>query len=166
MAENQTQNQTETTQETLSPEEALAKLMRESVPKAQYDALQKQYNDFFSKVASGRFTEEDEGEREPSEDEKQQQFFKAVDTIYHRKFHGSKDFMDNALIIDNYLTSHGQRSAFAPSRGDITADIENQCEAFNKYLQECIDNCGGDDSICSANFASAIDTPFKNVPRS
>lgn len=164
MAENQTQNQTEN--EPLNPEEALAKLMRESVPKEEYDKLKKQYNDFFSKVASGRFTEEEQGEREPSEDEKQQEFYRAVDTIYRRKFRGPVEFMKNARIVDEYLTSHGQRSAFAPSRGDITTDIENQCEAFNNYLKECLDNCGDDDSICSANFACGIDTPFKNVPRS
>lgn len=150
--------------ETLNPEEALAKLMRESVPKAEYEKLQQQYNDFFSRVASGQFTDE-EGERAPTEDEQQQEFFKAVDTIYNHKFHGSAEFMKNALIVDNYLVAHGQRSAFAPSRGDITPDIEVSNENFNRFLQDCLEQGQGDDTLTSAYFAKQIDTPYRTGTR-
>ena len=133
------ETKTNETQETINPEEALARLMRESVPKEKFDALQKQYNDFFASVANGSFTTGEEAEREPTEDEKQQEFYKAVDTIYKHKFHGSAEFMKNAVIIDDYLVSHGQRSAFAPSRGELTPDIEASTENFNELLKDCSD---------------------------
>ena len=153
-------------QEPLNPEEALAKLMRDSVPKEKYDALQKQYNDFFNKVANGHFTDEEAKEQEPTEDEKQQAFFQAIDKLYNRKTHGSVEFMENALIIDNYLVSHGQRSAFAPSRGDVTPDIDSVTEAVNATLQSCVDQSNGSDSICSAHYADSIDTKFMTGSRS
>ena len=90
-----------------SPEEILQELMRNSVPKAQYDALDKQYKEFFAKVANGQFPSGEGGEKEPTEDEKQQRFYKAIDTIYNRKFKGSVEFMENATIINDYLVEHG-----------------------------------------------------------
>ena len=144
-----------------NPEEILKQLMRESVPKAEFDALQKQYNEFFAKVASGQFQSEEGGEKkELTKDEKQQRFYKAVDTIYNRKFKGSVEFMENALIIDDYLVSQGERSAFAPSRGDITPDIESRCENFNEAMKDALEDANGNDRICSLRFAEAIDTPY------
>lgn len=155
------ETKTNETQESVSPEEALARLMRESVPKEKFDALQKQYNDFFASVANGSFTTGEEAEREPTEDEKQQEFYRAIDTIYKHKFHGSAEFMKNAVIIDDYLVSHGQRSAFAPSRGELTPDIEASTENFNELLKDCLEAGDGDDTLTSAYFAKQIDTPYK-----
>ena len=152
-------------QESPSPEEMLQKLMRESVPKEKYDELQKKYNDFFRDVATGHFTGAEEGERELTEDEKQQKFFKAVDTLNKHKFHGSVEFMENALIIDDYLVSHGQRSAFAPSRGDVTADVETMTENMNAIFRECLEQASGDNDLCSMNFAKCIDTQYKTGSR-
>ena len=149
-----------------NPEEMLQKLMRDSVPKAEYDALKKQYNEFFAKVANGQFQSEEGGEKEPTEDEKQQRFYKAIDTIYNRKFKGSVEFMENALIIDDYLVAHGERSAFAPSRGDITPDIESRCENFNEALKDALEDANGNDRICSLRFAEQIDTPYAVGSRS
>lgn len=161
---NNNNNNTEN-QESLSPEEMLQKLMRESVPKEKFDELQKQYNDFFAKVANGHFTGEEEGERELTEDEQQQRFFKAVDTLNKHKFHGSVEFMENALIVDDYLVSHGQRSAFAPSRGDITADVDILTENMNAIFRECLEQASGDNDMCSMNFAKCIDTQYKTGSR-
>lgn len=158
-------DETMTQEQTMTPEETLAKLMRESVPKEQYEALQKQYNDFFQNVASGHFTKTEEGTQEPTEDEKQQEFYKAIDTINSRKFHGPVQFMENALIIDNYLKEHGQRSAFAPSRGDITADIETQNETLNEIFQDALEAADGDDNLCTAYFAKCVDAPLRTGRR-
>ena len=142
-----------------NPEEMLQELMRNSVPKAKYDALDKQYKEFFAKVANGQFQSGEGGEKkELTEDEKQQKFYKAVDTIYNRKFKGSVEFIENALIIDDYLVSHGERSAFAPSRGDITPDIESRCENFTEAMKDALEDANGNDRICSLRFAEAIDT--------
>ena len=149
-----------------NPEEMLQKLMRDSVPKAEYEALKKQYNEFFAKVANGQFQSEEGGEKEPTEDEKQQRFYKAIDTIYNRKFKGSVEFMENALIIDDYLVAHGERSAFAPSRGDITPDIESRCENFNEAMKDALEDANGNDRICSLRFAEQIDTPYAVGSRS
>lgn len=143
-----------------NPEDMLQKLMRDSVPKAEYDALKKQYNEFFAKVASGQFGGEGGGEKEPTEDEKQQRFYKAIDTIYNRKFKGSVEFMENALIIDDYLVSHGERSAFAPSRGDITPDIEAKTETFKDILTDSLEAADGNDRMCSTYFSNCIDAPM------
>ena len=149
-----------------NPEEMLQKLMRDSVPKAEYDALKKQYNEFFAKVASGQFGGEEGGEKEPTEDEKQQRFYKAIDTIYNRKFKGSVEFMENATIINDYLVAHGERSAFAPSRGDITPEIESRCENFSEALKDALEDANGNDRICSLRFAEQIDTPYAVGSRS
>lgn len=152
---------TNETQETLNPEEALAKLMRESVPKEKYDALQKQYNEFFSSVCDGSFSDAN-AQREPSEDDKEQEFYKAVMNIYkHDHFLGSPEFMEDAIIIDDYLTSHGQRSAFANSEGEITpeADVNNQ--NLTELFKACLEASDGDPTLCSAFFAKHIDTPYK-----
>lgn len=152
-------------QETMTPEETLAKLMRDSVPKEKYDELRNQYNAFFNKVANGRFTGE-EKEQEPTEDEKQQEFFKAIDKLYNRKTRGSVEFMENALIVDNYLVSHGQRSAFAPSRGDVTPDVESITEAMNEIFKSCVEQSNGNNNICSAHFSDLIDTKILTGSRS
>lgn len=144
-----------------SPEEMLKDLMRNSVPKEEYDKLQKQYNEFFAKVASGNFTSGEEKGKEPTEDEKQQAFYRAIDKINNHKFKGSVEFMENALIIDNYLVEHGHRSAFAPSRGEISQDIQNQTEDFNEVLKDALEAGDGDDSLCSLYFARMVDTPYK-----
>ena len=156
------ETKTNETQESVSPEEALARLMRESVPKEKFDALQKQYNDFFASVANGSFTTGEEAEREPSEDDKEQEFYKAVMNIYkHDHFLGSPEFMEDAIIIDDYLTSHGQRSAFANSEGEITpeADVNNQ--NLTDLFKACLEASDGDPTLCSAFYAKHIDTPYK-----
>ena len=151
---------------TPTPEEMLQELMRNSVPKAKYDALDKQYKEFFAKVANGQFQSEEGGEKEPTEDEKQQRFYKAIDTIYNRKFKGSVEFMENATIINDYLVEHGERSAFAPSRGDITPEIESRCENFSEALKDALEDANGNDRICSLRFAEQIDTPYAVGSRS
>ena len=69
--------------------------------------------------------------------------------------------MSNALVIDNYLREHGQRSAFAPSRGEISTEIESQTEDFNQVLKDSLEAADGDDTLCSVYFAKMIDTPYK-----
>lgn len=151
---------------TKTPEEMLKELMRNSVPKAEYEALKKQYNEFFAKVATGQYSGEEGGKKEPTEDEKQQEFYKAIDIINNRKFKGSIDFMKNALIIDDYLVSHGERSAFAPSRGKITPEIESDCTEFKDVLKDCLADAEGSDRRCSLAFSEAIDTPYEVGSRS
>ena len=119
-----------------SPEEMLKDLMRNSVPKEEFDKLQTQYTEFLAKVASGQFTGGEEKGQEPTEDEKQQAFYRAIDKINNHKFKGSVEFMENATIINDYLVEHGERSAFAPSRGDITPEIESRCENFSEALKD------------------------------
>lgn len=146
---------------TPTPEEMLKNLMRNSVPKEQYDQLLKEHNEFFAAVANGQYSRSGEPGKQVTEDDKQQEFYRAIDKIYNRKFKGSVEFMENALVIDNYLREHGQRSAFAPSRGEISTEIESQTEDFNQVLKDSLEAADGDDTLCSVYFAKMIDTPYK-----
>lgn len=150
----------------LDPIEQLKKLRSETVPLERYRAMEAERNKLYSELANGHFTREEGGEKEETEDEKQQKFYKAIDTIYNHKFKGSNEFIKNALIIDDYLVSHGQRSAFAPSRGEITTDIQNNTEEFNSVLKDSLEAGDGDDTLCSVYFAKCINTPYPVGSRS
>ena len=162
MNENETMNEQ---QETMTPEETLEKLMQNSVPKEKYDALQQKYNSFFSEVANGHFGTEKEDEA-PSEEDKRKKFEEALRKLYERKTHGSAEFFENALIVDDYLVEHGHRSGFVESMGDVSPESESNGEAFKEILRESLDVSGGNSYLCSANFADCIDTKIVTGSRS
>lgn len=144
------------TEETKTPEEVLKELKKNTVAKEQFDALQARYNKLYSDTANGLFYEEDAEPKGPSEEDQRKAYEEAVLAMKSGKARGSYAQMKNLLIIDDYLTSHGERSAFAPSIGELDAADENMCSAMHDILKYAVDNSGGSNEVASALYSNSI----------
>lgn len=142
-------------EETQTPEEVLADLKANSVPKKDYEALQAKYNNLFRMKANGTFAEET---YEKTEAEKVKEFNENVMNIKNKKTTGSYEQMKSLVEIDDYYKEKTGKSIFAPSRGDLDDDGVKTCEALHDLLKNCVDISEGSNEVASAYFANAIDT--------
>lgn len=146
----------EKNEETKTPEEVLKDLKKNTVPKEQFEELQKRYNKLYSDTANGLFAENEEEESKPDEAELKKQFEETIRQMNAHEVRGSYQQMRNLLAIDDYRRAHGERSAFAPSRGELSTADENACDSMHDILKYCVDNCGGSDEVASAMFANSL----------
>ena len=132
---NQNQNQN---QEDMSPEQILVKMRETMVPREEADEWRQKYNQLFREVATRTFEPGQEANA-PSEAEKEAAFRKAISDIHNHKDMGARSVMQKLLTIDAYQTEHGQRSIFAPSRGNLDSQAAESCNRVREAMQFIVD---------------------------
>lgn len=159
--QNQQPNQTPDPKptETKTPEQILAEMREKMVPKEQAEKWENKYNDLFRKIADGTFSGEDTPPTK-TEDEKKADFEKNIQELTDTSKHMRPlDMFQKMLDVDEYLTSHGERSCFAPSTGDITADIDTSCTKMRDLLESVIAQADGSDEVALAYLGNHLSDP-------
>lgn len=148
-----------------TPEQVLVEMRETMVPREEADKWQQKYNELFRSVANGTFSGEDKVEK--TEDELKAEF----DTNIKRLTDTSKslkplEMFQKMLDVDDYLTSHGERSCFAPSTGDITPEIDASCTKMHDLLESVIAQADGSDEVALAYLGNHLSDPVgMSVPR-
>ena len=148
-----------------TPEQVLVEMRETMVPREEADKWQKKYNELFRSVANGTFSGEDKVEK--TEDELKAEF----DSNIKRLTDTSKslkplEMFQKMLDVDDYLTSHGERSCFAPSTGDITPEIAASCTKMHDLLESVIAQADGSDEVALAYLGNHLSDPVgMSVPR-
>lgn len=157
MAENE-QNMNEEVV-TPSPEEVLVQMKENMVPKEEAQKWQQKYNELFRSVANGTFSGEDKVP-EKTEEELKADFEGNIKRLGDSTNKMSPlDMFQTMLDIDDYLTSHGQRSGFAPSEGEITQEIETSCEKTRELLRSVIERSEGSNEVALAYLGNHLTDP-------
>ena len=165
MAEsNQNQNQQNQTQdpaptETKTPEQILADMREKMVPKEQAEKWENKYNDLFRKIADGTFSGEDTKPALTDADKYKaytENLLALADTSKSMK---PLEMFRRMVEIDDYRTSHGERSGFAPSEGEYTEDIRRSCERTNALLSAVIAQSEGDNGVALAYLGAHLTDP-------
>ena len=144
---------------TPSPEEVLVQMKENMVPKEEAQKWQQKYNELFRSVANGTFSGEDKV-TEKTEEEKKADFESNIKRLGDSTNKMSPlDMFQTMLDIDDYLTSHGQRSGFAPSEGEITPEIETSCEKTRDLLRTVIERSEGSNEVALAYLGNHLTDP-------
>ena len=144
---------------TPSPEEVLVQMKESMVPKEEAQKWQQKYNELFRSVANGTFSGEDKVP-EKTEEEKKADFEGKIKRLGDSTNKMSPlDMFQTMLDIDDYLTSHGQRSGFAPSEGEITPEIETSCEKTRDLLRTVIERSEGSNEVALAYLGNHLTDP-------
>lgn len=144
---------------TPSPEEVLVQMKENMVPKEEAQKWQQKYNELFRSVANGTFSGEDKVP-EKTEEEKKADFEGKIKRLGDSTNKISPlDMFQTMLDIDDYLTSHGQRSGFAPSEGEITPEIETSCEKTRDLLRTVIERSEGSNEVALAYLGNHLTDP-------
>lgn len=144
---------------TPSPEEVLVQMKENMVPKEEAQKWQQKYNELFRSVANGTFSGEDKVP-EKTEEELKADFEGKIKRLGDSTNKMSPlDMFQTMLDIDDYLTSHGQRSGFAPSEGEITPEIETSCEKTRDLLRTVIERSEGSNEVALAYLGNHLTDP-------
>lgn len=144
---------------TPSPEEVLVQMKENMVPKEEAQKWQQKYNELFRSVANGTFSGEDKV-TEKTEEELKADFEGKIKRLGDSTNKMSPlDMFQTMLDIDDYLTSHGQRSGFAPSEGEITPEIETSCEKTRDLLRTVIERSEGSNEVALAYLGNHLTDP-------
>ena len=144
---------------TPSPEEVLVKMKENMVPKEEAQKWQQKYNELFQSVANGSFSGEDKVP-EKTEEELKAEFDSNIKILTDTsKSIRPLDMFQKTLEVDDYLTSHGERSCFAPSTGDITPEIDASCTKMHSLLESVIAQADGSDEIALAYLGNHLSDP-------
>ena len=145
---------------TPSPEEVLVQMKENMVPKEEAQKWQQKYNELFRSVANGTFSGEDKL-TEKTEEELKAEFDSNIKTLTDTsKSIRPIDMFQKMLEVDDYLTSHGERSCFAPSTGDITPEIDASCTKMHSLLESVIAQADGSDEIALAYLGNHLSDPI------
>lgn len=145
---------------TPSPEEVLVQMKENMVPKEEAQKWQSKYNELFRSVANGTFSGEDKVP-EKTEEELKAEFDSNIKTLTDTsKSIRPLDMFQKMLEVDDYLTSHGERSCFAPSTGDITTEIDTSCTKMHSLLESVIAQADGSDEIALAYLGNHLSDPI------
>lgn len=142
-------------EQTMTPEEVLVEMQKNTVPKSEYEELRDKYYKLFQSVANGGTLGEEK--KVETEEDKEKRFNESVKAIATKEKHGTVAQFNNLIEMHDYLTSHGKRSCFAPSKGEVNETTELQCQALRDLMEESVEASNGDDTACSTYFASRLD---------
>ena len=148
--------ETETNQEekVLTPEEILVEMEKNTVPKSEYDELEQRFNKLFQQRANGLvLPEEDKPE---SEEELRAECVNVVKDFKNHENHGTIAHMKSMLAADDYLTSHGHRSLFAPSEQEINSDTQAFVSDLHDLISDAIEVGDGDNDMAATYFAKHL----------
>lgn len=154
------------TEQVPTPEQVLVEMKENLVPKEEAAKWQNKYNELFRSVANGTFSGEDKPVKKSEAELKAdyEENLKALaDTSKHM---GPLEQFERLLKLDDYLTSHGQRSCFAPSEGTITADIANSYQNVRDLLESTIAQADGSDEVAVAYIGNHLTDPAGAAIRS
>lgn len=148
-----------------TPEQVLVEMRETMVPREEADKWQSKYNELFRSVANGTFSGEDKVEK--TEDELKAEFDGNVKRLTDTsKSLRPLDMFQLMLDVDDYLTSHGERSCFAPSTGDITPEIDASCTKMHDLLESVIAQADGSNEVALAYLGNHLSDPVgMSVPR-
>lgn len=145
---------------TKTPEEILIEMKKNMVPKAKAEEWKDKYNALFQSVANGSFSGEDKEPKMPGEEEKYKAYtdnlLALADTS---KSMPPLEMFRRMLEVDDYRTSHGERSGFAPSNGEYTEDIQRSCEKTHALLEAVISQSEGDNGVALAYLGAHLTDP-------
>ena len=149
-----------------TPEQVLVEMRETMVPREEADKWQQKYNELFRSVANGTFSGEDKVP-EKTEEELKAEFDSNIKTLTDAsKSIRPLDMFQLMLDVDDYLTSHGERSCFAPSTGDITPEIDASCTKMHDLLESVIAQADGSDEVALAYLGNHLTDPVgMSVPR-
>ena len=150
-----------------TPEQVLVEMRETMVPREEADKWQQKYNELFRSVANGTFSGEDKVER--TEDDLKAEIDSNINILTDTsKSIKPLEMFQKMLDVDDYLTSHGERSCFAPSTGDITPEIDASCTKMHDLLESVIAQADGSDEIALAYLGNHLSDPIgmsKNTRR-
>lgn len=142
-----------------TPEQVLIEMREKMVPREEAAKWQNKYNELFQSVANGTYSGEDtptvKSESELKADY-EDNIRRLADTS---KSIRPLELFERTLAIDDYLTSHGERSCFAPSDGDITPEIARSCDNTRALLQSVIAQADGSDEVALAYLGNHLTDP-------
>lgn len=141
------ENENPTPERIPTPEEQLLELQENSVPKDKYEQLENRFNEFVQRVANRTFTTTGSEPATPTEEERVQQYANDVLDIKHHRVRGACAHVERLLRIDDYLTSHGERSAFEPSSGTLTEDCVTSADHVRDVLRDALEKSEGSDEV-------------------
>lgn len=134
-------------QQAPTPEEQLLQMQQSTVSKEKYDALENRFNTFVQNVANRTFVADDDTPATPTEEERLQQYTADILDIKHHKVKGACAHVERLLRIDDYLTSHGKRSAFEPSNGTLTEECVTSADHVRDVLRDALEKSEGSDEV-------------------
>lgn len=139
----------------MTPEEVLVEMQKNTVPKSEYEEMRDKYYKLFKATANGMTL----GEEKPveSEADKEKRVMQDVSDLYSKKKSGAVNHMKTLVALHDFMTDKGQRSPFAPSKGDVSEATDEQCASLRNLMEEAIEASNGDDTACSTYFASRLD---------
>lgn len=138
----------------LTPEEILVEMEKNTVPKSEYDELEQRYNKLFQQRANGLVLPEEE--KPKSEEELKAEFVNVVKDFKNHDNHGTIAHMKSLLAADDYLTSHGRRSLFAPSEQEINSDTQAFVSDLHDLISDAIEVGDGDNDMAATYFAKHL----------
>jgi hypothetical protein len=148
------ENQQEQEQEqevTKTPEEALQELKENTVPKEDYNKLEKKYNKLFSDVAGGKYAPGIDN-TEPTAEEKKKRTEDLMKNLADGKITGPVERTKALCEIDDYYRETQGKSIFEPSYGAPTKDTEESADNLRDILDQALEKADGSDSV----FVAAI----------
>lgn len=140
--------------EVMTPEEVLVQMQQNTVPKSEYEEMRDKYYKLFKATANGLTLGEDK--KEETEADKAVRFNESVKAIATKQKRGTVAQFNNLIEMHDYLTSHGKRSCFEPSKGEVNEYTESQAQALRDLMEESVNASNGDDTACSTYFASRL----------
>lgn len=142
------------TEQTMTPEEVLVELQKNTVPKSEYEEMREKYYKLFKATATGLVL--DDEKKKETEEEKAKRFNDSVKAIATKEKRGTVAQFNNLIEMHDYLTSHGKRSCFEPSKGEVNEYTESQAQTLRDLMEESVNASNGDDTACSTYFASRL----------
>ena len=139
-----------------SPEEVLADLKANYVPKEREDYWHNKYNQIFAEVANGTFSVEDNKESTKSEEDARINFENNLKLAASNDSVRPLSLFKAAVEADDYLVSQGKRSVFAASEGDLSDSDTQSCERMNALLKDVIDKSENDDNVALAYLGTKL----------
>ena len=138
----------------LTPEEILVEMEKNTVPKSEYDELEQRFNKLFQQRANGLVLPEED--KPKSEEELKAEFVDVVKDFKNHENHGTIAHMKGVLAADDYLTSHGHRSLFAPSEQEINSDTQAFVSDLHDLISDSIEVGDGDNDMAATYFAKHL----------
>lgn len=144
-----------------TPEETLAWMKQNMVPKSELEAARREYNQLFQDVCNGKY----DG-KAPQDDEKEDgnDLKKKADAAVKELVGGNQRsacaIAEDLLMVDDLFVKKGQRSIFEPSKGARDFEGTRQsAQRTRELLESALEKANGDD----ATFCSELGSKLRDV---
>lgn len=141
-----------------TPEEALQELKENTVPKEDYNKLEKKYNKLFSDVAEGKYAPGID-HTEPTPEEAKKRTEDLIKNLANGKIKGPVERTKALCEIDDYYRETQGKSIFEPSYGAPTKDTEESADNLRDILDQALEAADGSDSVFVAKVNQRLAGP-------